>query len=283
MGATLHGQAGLITGAGRGAGRVMAERLAADGMAVTLVSRTSTEIESVASEIRDRGGAAQAVTADVLDRAALSDATERTVERWGRLDLLVNNAGLLKAVGTTWTVDPDDWARDLQVNVLGVYHGCRAAVPVMESAGRGRIVNLVGGGVNDPFPHASAYATSKAAVMRLTESLAAELTAAASPVRVIAMTPGLVRTGMTTPTLESDERRRWQPLIAEWLDQGKDVPPDLAAGLVAAVATGRLDAFHGRMLSAPHDEDLTALDAEAASLDPDDPQRQLRIHGRPYA
>ncbi len=276
---SLSGQVALITGAGRGIGRAIAEHLAAAGMRCALVSRTGAELETVAAGIADRGGEAAPLIADVLDFAAMANAVTAAVDRFGRLDLLVNNAGLLSSVGPLWETDPAEWERDLRVNVTGVYHGCRHAIPAMIAGGGGRVVNLVGGGALAPFVHASAYATSKAAVMRLTENLARELDAAAAPVKVFAMTPGLVRTSMTEPMADTEAGRRWLGVTAGYLDRGEDVPPELAARLVAAVAGGGLDGFHGRFLSAPGDTgDLDALRAEGKTLGPDD--RVLRVPRR---
>ena len=279
MNSSLSGQVALITGAGRGIGRAIAEHLASRGMRCVLVSRTASELDTVAAAITAAGGEALVQTADVLDDAAMAKAVATTIDRFGRLDLLINNAGLLKSVGPLWETDPQEWERDLRVNVTGVYHGCRHAIPAMLAGGGGRIVNLVGGGALAPFVHASAYATSKAAVMRLAENLARELDVAGAPVRVFAMTPGLVRTDMTVPMAETDAGRRWLGMTADYLDRGEDVPPSLAATLVEAIAGGSLDAFHGRFLSAPKDvADLDGLRAEGDRLGPDD--RVLRVPRR---
>ncbi len=278
MSMSLSGNVALITGASRGIGRVLAEHLAAAGMKVALLSRTAAQLESVAAGIVAAGGEAMAVAADVTDAVAMAGAVAAVTERWGRLDFLVNNAGSLQSVGPLWETDPGPWSRDIDINVTGVYLGCRYAMPVMIAAGGGRIVNLAGGGTHKPFAHASAYATSKAAVMRLTENLAMEIDIAEAPVKVFAVTPGLVRTDMTTPMLEGD-RRRWLGYTADFLERGEDVPPTLAAELVIAIARGDLEAYHGRFLSAPQDaQDLEALRTAGASLFGD--VRRLRILGR---
>ncbi|MBD3222777.1 SDR family NAD(P)-dependent oxidoreductase [bacterium] len=280
MSETLAPQTALVTGAGRGIGRAIAEHLAACGMKVAVASRTEAQVREVADAIGQAGGEALPLTIDVLDLESMQAAVSRVLDTWGRLDLLVNNAGSLAAMGPSWDTDPEAWAQDITVNVVGLYHGCRAAIPVMIEAGRGRVVNMVGGGTWGPFPNASAYASSKSAVMRFTENLAVELDDQDAPVRAFAMTPGLVRTEMTRQFLESGPGQRWMKHVAAFLERGDDVPPDLAARLVAAIAAGRLDAYHGRFLSAPEDADqVEALATRGTELGDDPDLRRLRISG----
>jgi len=282
MTSKLSGQTALVTGAGRGIGRAIAERLGQAGMRTALVSRTESELQEVAQAIGRAGGEALVLPADVLLPETVHRAVAQVHERWGRLDLVVNNAGVLGSIGPLWETDPGEWRNDLQVNVLGVYNGCRYAVPVMMEQGSGRIVNLVGGGTHRPFPYVSAYAAGKSAVMRLTENLAVELDRAESPVRVFAMTPGFIPTRMTEQFARTERGRRWMDFMAERLEKGDHTTPDHAASLVAAIATGDLDAFHGRFLSAPHDapglQDLLAEGEQIAANGSTD--RLLRVLGR---
>jgi NAD(P)-dependent dehydrogenase (short-subunit alcohol dehydrogenase family) len=281
MSAELTGHVALVTGASRGIGRAIAEHLAAAGMKVLLCARSSEELGAVARAIADAGGEAALSVTDVLDFADVQQAVDLALDRWGRLDLVVNNAGSLAAIGPTWQTDPREWGQDVTVNVLGVYHGCRAAIPVMIRQGAGRVVNLVGGGVHTPFPNASAYATSKTAVMRLTENLQVELASEGEPVRVFAMTPGLIRTRMTAQFVETERGRRWMDHTGSRLREGKDVTPEAACTLVAALAGGDLDSLAGRFLSAPQDAaDLDGLRAEGARLAQGSDDRLLRILGR---
>jgi NAD(P)-dependent dehydrogenase (short-subunit alcohol dehydrogenase family) len=265
----LSGTAGLITGAGRGIGRVVAERLAAVGMTVGLVARSETELRATAAAVAAAGGRAEVLPTDVTDSDAVAAAVDRFHAAAGRLDLVINNAGRLAAVGPLWQTDPATWRRDVEINVAGVYLGCRHALPPMLAAGRGRIVNMVGGGVTGPFPYVSAYAASKAAVMRLTENLAAELDREGAPVRVFALTPGLNRTAMTEQFIGTEAGRRWMSYMVELFGTATETTPDRAAAVVVAIAAGRLDAYHGRFLSAPQDAPrLDRLAADGSELGP---------------
>ena len=268
----VHGQVALVTGAGRGIGRGIAQRLAADGMKVALVSRTEPELEETKRLIDADGGKCMAIPADVVDERAVNAAFERARAAFGPVELAVNNAARFNALGPVWEVATDDWWRDVTVNLKGVFLRCRAALAQMRPLHRGRIINLIGGGTGDPFPYGSGYGCSKAAVMRLTECLAKE----ASPdgVSVFALGPGLVRTAMTELQLQTESGRRYFGRIRELFEKGVDVPPTLAAEVASQIASGRFDALTGRAFYAG--EDLDALAAQANDVISND-RRALRL------
>jgi len=249
----LNGQTALVTGAGRGIGRAIAMHLAAEGARVGLAARTASQLRETLSRIREAGGQALALPLDVADRAAVEAAISQCEAAFGPLDLLVNNAARCACIGPAWEVDPEDWWQELTVNVKGLFLCCRAAMPGMVRRGKGRIINLIGGGTASPIAYLSGYGTSKAAVMRFTECLALE--ARDTGVKVFAMGPGLVRTAMTELQLTTEAGRKWMPRIAEAFAQGRDVPPTLAAALAVELASGRFDALSGRAFSAGADLD----------------------------
>lgn len=253
----MAGQVAIVTGAGRGIGRAIAERYAAEGARVALVARSAEQVEAVAGGIEARGGKALAAPADVTDRSAVERMMRRVEEELGPVDVLVNNAGSFYAIGPAWEVEPEAWWRDVTINLEGLFLCCRAALPGMVARNQGRVLNMIGGGTGGPFPYGSGYASSKAAVMRLTECIAAELRQAESRVAVFAMGPGLVRTTLTEYQLESPEGQRWLPRIRNAFAEGRDVPPTRAADLAVALASGRFDRLAGRCFG--HDEDLEAI------------------------
>jgi 3-oxoacyl-[acyl-carrier protein] reductase len=241
--AELRGQVALVTGGGRGIGRNIALELAAAGMSVAVTGRTRDEVEAVAKEI---GG--QALVGDVSRR--------EDVERWfsevGDIDLLVNNAGMsVSEHDAAWELDPSDWWHVFEVNVLGVYLCCRAAIPGMLARGGGRIVNVASGAAYLPGPTNTSYSASKAAVHRFSETLALQLEPHGIP--VFSISPGLVKTRMTEGFGDD----------APW------TPPELAPRLVHALASGRLDKLAGRYLHAEHDDvdDLAARADEIVAND----------------
>jgi 3-oxoacyl-[acyl-carrier protein] reductase len=161
---------------------------------------------------------------------------KRVESTYGRLDLLVSNAGISVDEKAAWELEPADWWRVFEVNVLGVYLCCRAVVPGMLARGGGRIVNVASGAAYLPGSSSTAYSASKAAVHRFSETLARQLEPRGIP--VFSISPGLVRTRMTESFGDD----------APW------TPPELAPRLVRALASGRLDGLAGRYLHAEHDD-----------------------------
>jgi 3-oxoacyl-[acyl-carrier protein] reductase len=231
----------LVTGGGRGIGASIARSLAGDGWEVVVAARTRAEIDEVAREIGGR-----AIELDVTNR----EAVERGVAEAGDVELLVANAGIGNRE-TTWEVDPDEWWRVLEVNVLGVHLCCRAVIPGMLERGSGRIVITGSGASYLPGASNTSYTSSKAAICRYGETLANELT---GRIPVFVISPGLVRTAMTEGAFSDD---------APW------TPPDLAPELVRVLASGRADALAGRYIHAEHD-DIEDLIARAAEIEEQD-------------
>ena len=221
----------LVTGGGRGIGEWIARELAASGMRVAVTGRTTEQVEAVAGDIDGL-----ALTGDVARQADVERWVARTEAELGPIDLLVANAGIGVTEDSAWEIDPDEWWRVQEVNVLGVFRTCRAAIPGMIERGAGRIVITGSGASYLPGASATAYTTSKAAVCRFGETLAAQLQP--HGVTVFVISPGLVRTEMTEGRFPED---------APW------TPPECAPRLVAALATGRFDALAGRYLHAEHD------------------------------
>jgi NAD(P)-dependent dehydrogenase (short-subunit alcohol dehydrogenase family) len=244
----------LVTGAGCGIGRAIAERLAADGRRVAVAARTTSEIEEVALAIDGH-----AIRLDVTDAAAVRAAVDEVEQTLGPLELLVANAGLAGPVAPFWQQEPDDWWRVVDVNLRGPFLCAHAVLPHMVERGAGRIVAVASNAAFIPLgdgflPPISAYAASKAALVRFVEAIAAE--AGAHGVRAFAISPGMVRTTMTEGLFESVPDDAWSP-------------PELTAALVARIAEGSLDALSGRYLHARNDdwETLPSRAAEIAERD----------------
>ena len=191
----LDGLVALITGGGRGIGRAIAKAYAAEGARLTLAARTAAELDETARDIAGNYGSyvLTAIT-DVTSREQIDEAVARTLDRYGRIDVMVNNAGNIGPVGKLWDNDPEDWARTISVHLMGVFYGCRAVVPVMLNQDSGRIVNMSGVG----GPNMSSYDAAKTGIVNLTENLALEL--AGTPITVNAISPGSIHTRMWEET-----------------------------------------------------------------------------------
>jgi NAD(P)-dependent dehydrogenase (short-subunit alcohol dehydrogenase family) len=269
----LKGQVAVVTGGGRGIGRAISLALAAEGASVAVVARTQEQVAGTVAAISAAGGKAIGLTTDVTDLPAVEAMVKRVGVELGPIDVLMNNAGSFAAIGPVVEVDPRAWWRDVTINLLGPFHTCRAVLPDMIARGRGRIINMIGGGTATPFPYGSGYGSSKAAVMRLTESLDREVEG--TGVRVFAMGPGLVRTAMTELQLTTDAGRRWMTRIGDMFARGQDVPPTRAAALAVEVASGRLDELHGRAFGVRDDlDDVLARKDRILAED----LKTLRIH-----
>jgi 3-oxoacyl-[acyl-carrier protein] reductase len=228
----LGGQVALVTGGGRGIGAGIAREHAGAGMKVAVAARSGDQVAETAEAI---GGLA--LTLDVTDADKVAEAVGRVERELGPIDLLVANAGVAVWEERAWEVDPDEWWRVLEVNVLGVHLCCRAVIPGMIERGGGRIVITGSGASYLPGSTTTAYSASKAAVGRYGETLARQLEPFGVPVFVIS--PGLVRTEMTEGAFGDD---------APW------TPPECAPRLVRSLASGKLDRLSGRYIHAEHDD-----------------------------
>lgn len=190
----LHGKAAIVTGASRGIGAATAAELASAGVSVILAARSESQIRHNANEIRDQGGHAEAVTCDVSQYKDVQALISHCESTYGRMDLLINNAGVIDPIGHLSTSDPDTWAHAADINFKGVYFGMRAALPIMMSQNSGVIVNVGSGAAHSPLEGWSHYCSAKAATHMLTRCADKEV--AATGVRVISLSPGTVATDM---------------------------------------------------------------------------------------
>lgn len=247
----LSEQVAVVTGGGRGIGRAIAAAFARAGASVAIAARTSTELEETVAAIGAPPGRVIAVPTDVRNEHSVDRLIKRVTQKLGRVDVLVNDAATYGAVGPLWESDPQIWWNDIETNLRGTYLCCRAVLPHMVERRWGKIINISGGG-SGGFPYGTAYASSKVAITRLTECLAAEVDEFG--VQVFALSPGLVRTSMTEHQITSPDGRRWLPKVGEMIANGRDVPAERAAELALALALsdGRLS---GRSIGVGDDLD----------------------------
>ena len=215
----------LITGASRGIGEAAARLLAAEGAKVMLAARSAGAIETIAQEIRDSGGQAAAVVCDVADAAAVQTAVAKTVETFGALHVLLNNAGLIDPIARLTDSDPAAWSTVVDVNLKGVYYGMHAAVPEMVTAGGGTVINISSGAATGALEGWSHYCATKAAVLSLTKCGHKEL--ADHGITVVGLSPGTVATEMQVQIKASGIN----PVSR--LDPGVHIPPDWVAKAIA--------------------------------------------------
>ena len=223
----------IVTGAGSGVGRALALQFGAGGARVVCVARRIGRIEKTAAAVAAEGGEALAVQADVTDIVQVEHMVSQSLDAFGQIDVLFNNAGSFGAIGAVWEVDPELWWHDVTVNLRGTMLCCRAVLPHMRKRDTGILINMAGG---NQIPGGTGYSCSKVGVNRFTELLAKELKHAKSSVLAFIMGPGFVRTEMTEMQIETPEGQKWLPSSKDTVEQGRDRPPeDCARAAVALI------------------------------------------------
>ncbi len=191
---SLSGKVVIVTGASRGIGAAAATALGKAGATLVLTARSAAEIDSVAQAITRDGGSATAIPCDVSDWNAVQRLVAATQQRYGKIDALINNAGVIEPIAVTAESDPAEWARSIQINLIGAYYVIRAVLPSMLAAGGGTIVNVSSGAALNPLLGWSAYCSGKAGLAMLTREIALEH--AAQGIRVFGFQPGTTDTEM---------------------------------------------------------------------------------------
>ena len=251
----------VVTGAGRGIGRATALRLVGAGQKVAIVARTGSELNETAALITKSGGSVQPFVVDVTDEVAVRTAIDEIESTLGPIHVLVNNAGQVGRIGPFVESDPSEWWRVLDTNLRGTMLCTRAVLPKMILRRQGRIINVASSSL--PLPYLSAYVTSKTAVLRFTETVAAEVRG--HGIQLFAVGPGTTRTKMSEHSLHSEEGRRWIPWFGRIFDEKLDVPVELPARLVLDLASGRADALSGRFLTVA--DDLATLLSQVQEIE----------------
>lgn len=213
----------LVTGASQGIGEAIARYLAEQGARVGLAARSTDRLDAIVAELTSAGHSALAITCDVTDYASVEAAVSAQVERFERLDALVNNAGTIEPIARITDADPGAWARAMTINATGTFHGVRAAALAMPDGGT--IVNMSSGAANSALEGWSHYCSSKAAAKKITECAHRELSGAG--LRVVGLSPGTVATPMMAKIRDSGINPVSQ------LDWSAHIPPEWVGRAVA--------------------------------------------------
>ncbi len=192
--AELQNKVAIITGASKGIGAVTAKRMAEFGIKVVLTARSENAIKELADEINSAGGTAIAIACDVADYNQVNSAVAQTIMKFGKIDIVVNNAGLIDPIGRITDITPSDWGKVIDVNVKGIFNMLHATLPGMEARGEGVIINISSGAAYGAMEGWSHYCSSKAAALMLTKATHKEY--ADKGIRVIGLSPGTVATDM---------------------------------------------------------------------------------------
>ena len=221
----------IVTGASRGVGACLARWLGKVGACVTLFARSHEPLKHVAQDVERLGGMALTIHGDVAVEETCRRTVEKTIDRFGQVDALVNNAGIFQPMAAVASADAEAWHYNIQVNLLGPFHMAKAAIPYLLEQ-KGRIINVSSGAANIPVPAGSAYCASKAALVQFTRVLAAE----EPSLTVLALRPGVVDTEMQALVRREGAKAMAPEQVAYYQSlktEGKLEPPAVPARSIA--------------------------------------------------
>ena len=251
----LKGLNALITGGSQGLGKAIAEHFLAEGANVVLCARSEKDLNSTRTEFATKFPSQKILSkaCDVANEAQVTDLVAFALKELGSIDALVLNAGVYGPMGPTETVDLNEWRRAIDINLFGVLLPCRALIPHFKKANHGKIVVLSGGGATNPLPNISSYAASKAAVVRLMETLAEELRP--HHVDVNAIAPGALATRLVDEVLAAGPDKVGSAFFEknkQWKEKGA-TPLELGAKLAIYLASAESNGITGKLISAQWD------------------------------
>lgn len=252
----LKGKNAVITGSNQGFGKAIAEEFIAQGANVLICARNEKLLESTRLDLSKKAAGFQKVYAcqvDVADTESLKKLYKTTLEKFDKIDILVNNAGVYGPKGAIEEIDWGEWVEAIKINLLGTVLACKIFIPHFKNNGYGKIINLSGGGATAPLPRISAYAASKAAIVRFTETLAEELKDTGVEVNCIA--PGALNTRLLDEIIEAGLEKVGKTFYERSLTQKQQGGTPLVKGaqLCVFLASDKSNGITGKLISAVWD------------------------------
>lgn len=253
----LANKIAIVTGANQGLGLEISKKYLAAGASLMICARNPTLLEVSRQTLATLAAPEQtivAMSADISKSDDVSALISETLRQFGRIDILVNNAGVYGPKGAIEEIDWNEWLRAVEINLFGSILMCRAVIPYFKAAGRGKIIQLSGGGATNPLPMISAYAVSKAAVIRFTETLAEEVREYHIDVNAIA--PGALNTRMLDEIIEAGPDKVGRAFYERSLKQKDDggAPLNKGADLAVFLGSTASDGITGKLISAIWDD-----------------------------
>lgn len=254
----LKGRNAIITGASRGLGLEIAKAFLKEGANILICARDGGKLDETAVKLKsllpkDAKQKIVSIKTDVSDEAEVKKLIDHAVREFSKIDILVNNAGVYGPKGLLEDVDSDDWVKAININLIGPFYILKYVLPHMKKNGYGKIINLSGGGATSPLPRISAYAASKAGLVRLTETIAEELRSTGIDINAIA--PGALNTRLLDEVLEAGPEKVGKSFYERAVIQKKEGGSPLAKGteLTVYLASSESDGITGKLISAVWD------------------------------
>jgi NAD(P)-dependent dehydrogenase (short-subunit alcohol dehydrogenase family) len=253
----LKDKAVIITGASKGLGMEIAKFQIMEGANISICSREKHDLEKILIEfesIRNKDQKIFAYEADISKETDVSDFVDFSINNLERVDVLINNAGIYGPKGNVDIVDINAWIQTININLLGTLLMCKKVIPEFKKNGKGKIINLSGGGATSPLPGLSAYAATKAAVVRLTETLSLELKK--NNIFVNAIAPGALNTRLLDEVIQEGKGKVPTEFYEKCLKQKETggTPLTMGAELCVYLASDESDGITGKLISAVWDD-----------------------------
>ncbi len=259
----------VITGASRGVGGMLARGLSKNGHHIICLSRSKEPLAALVADITSAGGSASFEVVDMMNDEMVLDAGESIIRDLGRIDVWINNVGVNNhnAIGPSWELKTEDWWREVSLNLYTAFIGTHTAIKLMKDRNFGYIINVGGGGAQNPKPFASAYSTAKTAVVRFTENIHLELQKEGLDIKVFTFNPGFIRNERTKQLIESEVANRYLPRLQHIFKHGTMSNPQDSIDLIEILISGRTDKLAGRYLFSDHKNIEEVLPTVATSAD----------------
>jgi NAD(P)-dependent dehydrogenase (short-subunit alcohol dehydrogenase family) len=252
----LKGRTAIITGANQGLGEAIAIEFVKQGAGVVICARDKDKLLAVKEKLEKisaKGQRIYAMATDVSNESEVEKLINVSISEFNCIDILINNAGVYGPKGPIEKINSDDWIKAIEINLFGVFYCCKHVIAHMKKNNYGKIINLSGGGATMPLPFISAYAASKAGIVRFTETLAGECNGFKIDVNAVA--PGALNTRLLDEVLSSGSNIVGNDFYEKALKQKKDggVPLEIGAELCVFLASQESDGITGRLISAKWD------------------------------
>lgn len=238
----------VITGATGGVGRLLAKGLAKKGNHIVCLGRHEQRTKELVNEIKQEGGSASFEVADMMHDPQVVKAGNTILKDLGSIDVWINNVGVNNhnAIGPTWELEPKNWWNEVSLNLYTAFIGTRTAINLMKAKKDGYIINLGGGGVQEPKPFGSSYGAAKTAIVKFTETVNIELEAEGLGIKAFSFNPGFIKNDRTETLVESEVARKYMPKLEGILKYGTMSDAQDSVDLIETLISGKADALGGK-------------------------------------